>query len=275
MMKIDTIQMKNKTVELLDTIRQSTPLVHNITNFVVMNASANILLAVGAAPVMAHSRREVEDMAGLASALVLNIGTLEEKWIEAMVLAAKVANARGIPVVLDPVGAGATAYRSQMVATILRQASVSVIRGNASEVLSLIDASVTTKGVDSSLSVTDELADAAGAIAREHRCIVAISGENDLVTDGDQLLRVANGVPLMTRVTGLGCGLSAVTGAFCAAAGEDLFGAVAAAFGYYGVCGELAHGVSDRPGSFFTAFVDALFTAGSADIHEKLKFSQT
>jgi len=265
------MDMKTTAVELLDRIRERVPLVHNITNYVVMNASANILLALGAAPVMAHSRREVEEMAGLAGALVLNIGTLEEKWIEAMLLAAKTADVRGIPIVLDPVGAGATTYRSQAVATILRQASVSVIRGNASEVLSLADAGVTTKGVDSSLSVTDELADAAGELAREHGCIVAISGEKDLITDGDRVLRVANGVSLMTRVTGLGCGLSAVAGAFCAAAGGDLLEAVAAAFGYYGLCGELAHDVSDRPGSFFTAFVDALYSAGADDIRENLK----
>ena len=265
------MNMKTTAVELLDRIRTRVPLVHNITNYVVMNASANILLALGAAPVMAHSRREVEEMAGLAGALVLNIGTLEESWVEAMLLAAKAANARGIPIVLDPVGAGATAYRSQAVATLLRQASVSVIRGNASEVLSLAVAGVTTKGVDSSLSVTAELAGAAGEIAREHGCIVAISGEKDLVTDGDQVLRVANGVALMTRVTGLGCGLSAVTGAFCAVADGDLLAATAAAFGYYGLCGELAHDVSDRPGSFFTAFVDTLYSAGADDIQENLK----
>jgi len=265
------MNMKKKTADLLDRIRVRAPLVHNITNFVVMNSSANILLALGASPVMAHSRREVAEMAALAGALVLNIGTLEEKWIEAMLQAARTANGRGIPVILDPVGAGATAYRSQAVATILHNASVSVIRGNASEVLSLAVADVTTKGVDSSLAVSAEMAAAAGAIAREHGCIVAISGEKDLVTDGDRVLRVANGVPLMTRVTGLGCGLSAVTGAFCAVAEGDLLEAVAAAFGYYGLCGELAHAVSNRPGSFFTAFVDALYAAGTGEIQEHLK----
>jgi hydroxyethylthiazole kinase len=265
------MDMKNTTAELLDKIRTSAPLVHNITNFVVMNASANILLALGASPVMAHSRREAADMAAMAGALVLNIGTLEEQWIEAMLLAAGAANQRGIPVILDPVGAGATGYRSQTVKRILGAAKISVIRGNASEVLSLADDDVKTKGVESSLSLTDAIVDAAGAIARQHGCIVAVSGEKDLITDGGRVLRVANGVPLMTRVTGLGCGLTAVVGAFCAVAGEGLLSAAAAAFGFYGLCGELALGVSNRPGSFYTAFLDVLYSAGADEIREHLR----
>ena len=267
------MELKHTAAGWLDAIRTTAPLVHNITNFVVMNSSANILLALGASPVMAHSRREVEAMTNLAGALVLNIGTLEEKWIEAMLLAAQAANRRGIPVILDPVGAGATAYRSQAVDTILRQAAVSVIRGNASEILSLAVDEVTTKGVDSSLSISTEIAAVAGAIAREHGCVVGISGDKDLITDGDRVLRVANGVPLMTRVTGLGCGLSAVIGAFCAVADGDLLNATAAAFGFYGLCGELAHDVGDRPGSFATAFVDALYAAAADDIHARLRIS--
>lgn len=241
---------------------------HNITNFVVMNPSANILLALGASPVMAHSREEVAEMAAMAGALVLNIGTLSETWIEAMVLAARAANEQGIPVILDPVGAGATRYRTQTAKRILREVNISVIRGNASEVLSLAVADVKTRGVDSSLSLSDEIVDVAGAIARQHGCIVAVSGEKDLSTDGGRVLRVANGVPLMTRVTGLGCGLSAVIGAFCAVDRDDLLDATAAAFGFYGLCGELALGISDRPGSFFVAFLDTLYSAGGAEIRD-------
>ncbi|WP_319407832.1 hydroxyethylthiazole kinase [uncultured Desulfosarcina sp.] len=265
------MDMKATTVDCLETIRTTAPLVHNITNFVVMNPSANILLALGASPVMAHSRKEAADMAAMAGALVLNIGTLAEKWIEAMLLAAKAANQRGIPVILDPVGAGATSYRTRTVKHILDEVKISVIRGNASEVLSLAVDDVMTRGVDSSLSLSDEIVDAAGTIARQHGCIVAISGENDVITDGGRVFRVANGVPLMTRVTGLGCGLSAVVGAFCAAARHDLLTAAAAAFGFYGLCGELAFETSDRPGSFFVAFLDSLYTAGSAEIDERLK----
>lgn len=263
--------MQKTTAELLAAIRKNAPLVHNITNFVVMNSSANILLALGASPVMAHSRREVGEMAAMAGALVINIGTLAESWVEAMLLAAKTANEKGIPVILDPVGAGATVYRSQAVQTILDETNIAVIRGNASEVLSLMVADVKTKGVDSSVAVSDELVGAAGAIARQHGCIVAISGATDLVTDGDRMLRVTNGVPLMTRVTGLGCGLSAVVGAFCTQADADRLAAVAAAFGFYGLCGELALAVSDRPGSFYVAFLDALSAAGPAEIDAQLK----
>jgi hydroxyethylthiazole kinase len=267
------MDMETRTIALLDQIRSTAPLVHNITNLVVTNISANILLALGASPVMAHSRREAADMAAMAGALVLNIGTLTEKWVEAMLLAAKAANARGIPVILDPVGAGATAYRTDTARRILAETSIDVIRGNASEVFSLADAKVKTKGVDSSLSLSDEMIDAAGAIAREHGCIVAVSGERDLVTDGAAVLRVANGVPLMTRVTGLGCGLSAVVGAFCAAGRDDLVAAAAAAFGFYGLCGELAFAVSDRPGSFGVAFLDALYTTGREAIRGRLKIN--
>ena len=150
------------------------------------------------------------------------------------------------------------------------KSNISVIRGNASEVLSLAVDDVKTKGVDSSLSLSDEIVAAAGAIARQHACIVAISGEKDIITDGTRMFRVANGVPLMTRVTGLGCGLSAVAGAFCAVARDDLLAATAAAFGFYGLCGELALAVSDRPGSFFVAFLDSLYSAGSDEIHKHL-----
>jgi hydroxyethylthiazole kinase len=125
--------------------------------------------------------------------------------------------------------------------------------------------------VDSSLSLSEANVDAAGAIARQHGCIVAISGESDLITDGHRTLRVTNGVPLMTRVTGLGCGLSAVSGAFCAVARDDMMAAVAAAFGFYGLCGELALGISDRPGSFFVAFLDSLYSVGSVEIREHLR----
>ena len=264
--------MKSTAIELLDKIRRDAPLVHNITNFVVMNPTANILLALGASPVMAHSRQEVAEMAGLAGALVINIGTLSEIWVEAMLLAARAANKRGIPVILDPVGSGATAYRTRTALNILRETEVAVIRGNASEVLSLADDSIKTKGVDSSLAVSSETEGVVREIARQYGCVVAISGATDLITDGERLLRVGNGVPVMTRVTGLGCGLSTVVAAFCAVAGgTDRLAATAAAFGFYGLCGELAARVDARPGSFFTAFLDCLYSAGRKEIDELLR----
>lgn len=267
--------LETTTCDLLAGIRRSAPLVHNITNHVVMNSTANILLALGASPVMAHSRREVAEMATLAGALVLNIGTLSQAWRDAMLLAARAANAKGIPVVLDPVGAGATAYRTETARRILGEADIAVIRGNASEILALTDATVQTRGVDSSMDLCDASAAAANALAREHGCVVGVSGARDLITDGAASFRVANGVPLMTRVTGLGCGLSAVVGAFCAEApGSGRLAAVAAAFGYYGVCAEMAHTVSDRPGSFFVAFLDALYSAGNDDLRGRLQIDR-
>ncbi|MBR9981131.1 MAG: hydroxyethylthiazole kinase [Desulfatitalea sp.] len=265
------------TIAALDRLRRQAPLIHNITNFVVMETTANILLAVGASPVMAHCRAEVEEMVSLAGALVLNIGTLQEDWVEAMCLAGKKANALRIPVILDPVGAGATQLRNRAVRTIMARCRITVLRGNASEVLSLVSADVRTKGVDSSLDLSDAGVAAAKALARDARCIVAISGAADCITDGHRVCRVDNGQPLMTRVTGVGCGLSAVTGAFCAVADGNTgcFDATVAAFGFYALCGDRAIRTSDKPGTFFTAFLDRLYDTGPDEIRALLKVRET
>lgn len=260
------------TTEALSRIRERSPLIHNITNFVVMNSSANILLAIGAAPVMAHCRSEVEEMTSMAGALVLNIGTIEGAWLESMLLAARTANTNRIPVILDPVGAGATKLRSDAVNKILEDCTVSVLRGNGSEVLSLVDQDTRTRGVDSTLAFSDAMVDAAKEIVADRGCVVAISGEEDCITDGKQVFRVKNGHPIMTRITGTGCGLSAVVAAFCAVEEEkNIAVATAAAFGFYGLCGELAAEASSGPGSFETAFLDRLYTAGEEEIREYLK----
>ncbi len=266
-MKIDTY-----TIETLNRIRQSAPLIHNITNFVVMNTTANILLAIGASPVMAHCRAEVEEMTSLAGALVLNIGTLQEDWIESMICAAKTANSIGIPVILDPVGAGATQLRTRAVKKIMKECSISVLRGNASEILSLDFSHIKTKGVDTSLSLSDEMINAAKKMALDKECIIAISGEEDCITDGNRVFRVRNGQPIMTRVTGVGCGLTAVTAAFCAVADkEELIKAATAAFAFYGLCADLAIKTSDKPGSFYVAFLDCLYSIGNEEIKTFLK----
>ncbi|MBU1172001.1 MAG: hydroxyethylthiazole kinase [Proteobacteria bacterium] len=252
-------------------IKKTSPLIHNITNFVVMNSSANILLALGASPVMAHAKEEVNDMAALAGALVLNIGTLQEDWVDAMIRAGKAANEKKIPVILDPVGAGATSFRTLSVKRIMDECKVSVLRGNASEILSLVDSSVKTKGVDSSIGLTDNMVETFSHLASQNKMVVAVSGEVDCITDGTQVFRVKNGHPLMTRVTGIGCGLSAVVGAFCAVMPEDLACTTAAALGFYGLCGEVAARINDKPGSFYTAFVDCLYTVGPGDIQNCLR----
>ncbi len=223
----------------LQAVRRQAPLVHNITNFVVMNVSANALLAVGASPVMAHAREEVEHMVGIAQALVLNIGTLEPDWIEAMRMALQAARARGVPVVLDPVGAGATPYRNAAIGELLRSGAPSVVRGNGSEVMSVAGVAAATKGVDSAAS-SGEALDAARALARDLQAVVCISGADDHVVDaGGRWATLSNGHPWMTKVTGVGCSASALIGAF-AAVQSDRWRATVSAMAVLGVVGELA-----------------------------------
>ena len=163
--KVVMTVIESDTIEFLARIRQKAPLIHNITNFVVMNSSANILLAIGASPVMAHCRAEVEEMTSMSSALVLNIGTIQEDWLDSMICAAKTANSVGIPVILDPVGSGATRLRTDAINKIMENSSISVLRGNCSEVLSLGSAAIKTKGVDSSLSGNEGIIEAARQMA--------------------------------------------------------------------------------------------------------------
>jgi hydroxyethylthiazole kinase len=266
--------MNDTAIELLARIKQRSPLIHNITNFVVMNSSANILLALGASPIMAHCQAEVEEMTAMAGALVLNIGTLQEDWVAAMISAGQKANTFGTPVILDPVGAGATALRTTSAQTILESCSVAVLRGNASEVLALKSPAIKTRGVDSSLGLSGEGVAAVAEMARTQDCIIAVSGETDCITDGRRIFRVANGQPLMTKVTGIGCGLSAVTAAFCAVSDGDHLAAATAAFAFYGLCADLAIRDSDQPGSFFVAFLDRLYSTGPAEIEAGLKISE-
>ena len=236
------MEIQAYTIEALAKIRQKAPLIYNITNFVVMNSSANILLSCGASPVMAHCQAEVEEMTSLASSLVLNIGTLQEDWLESMICAAKTANSIGIPVILDPVGAGATKFRTEAVNKIMKNCFITVLRGNCSEILSLVSSDIKTKGVDTSLSLSDEIVNVAKQMAIDKKCVIAISGEEDCITDGVQVFRVKNGQPIMTKVTGSGCGLTAVTAAFCAVEDENRTKATAAAFAFYGLCSDLAFG---------------------------------
>ncbi|MFO7839720.1 MAG: hydroxyethylthiazole kinase [Desulfosalsimonadaceae bacterium] len=263
--------MEQFTIDALEQIRSRSVLVHSITNLVVMSTTANILLAVGASPVMAHAFEEVEEMTARADALVLNIGTLEQSWLESMIAAGRRANAEGIPVILDPVGAGATAFRSASARRIMDECRISVLRGNASEVLSLASSEVETRGVESSISMQDHMVPAVQDMALAEGCVVAVSGEHDCVTDGRRVFRIKNGQSLMTRITGIGCGLSALAAAFCGVLRESFAEATAAAHGYYGLCGDLAITVSDRPGSFYSAFLDRLYATGKEEINNSLK----
>lgn len=254
----------------LKAVREKKPLIHNITNFVVMNFTANALLSMGASPVMAHAANEVEEMVGLAGALVLNIGTLTDDWIESMILAGKKASGMKTPVILDPVGARATSLRTDSAKRIIDEVKISVIRGNASEVLSLRDKDSKTKGVDAIHSV-DEAAGTALILARELKTTLAITGPVDLITDGLRVIRVQNGHPLMERVTGTGCAATAVIGAFLAI-DEDPVSAAASALAFFGLAGEIAAKKASAPGSFMILMLDALFEITPETLREGCKF---
>jgi hydroxyethylthiazole kinase len=250
-------------------LRERKPLVHQITNYVVMNETANATLALGALPVMAHAREEVEEMVGLAGALVLNIGTLSPHWIDAMLLAARAANERGAPVVLDPVGAGATRYRTETAKRILDEGGVTVLRGNAGEVATLVGAKAEVRGVES-MGTGDDPAALAREAARSLGLVASVTGPVDHVSDGERVLAIANGHPLLASITGTGCMSSAITGCFLSVAESPLDGA-AEALVAFGVAGEdAAHGAKG-PGSFHVALYDALAALDPATLDGRAK----
>jgi hydroxyethylthiazole kinase len=222
----------------ISAVRERSPLVHSITNFVVMNLNANVLLAAGASPVMAHAHEEVQAMAGIAQSLVLNIGTLEPSWIESMRLALLTASQRGIPTVLDPVGAGATAYRNESIELLLNSASPTVIRGNGSEIMSVAGANVQTRGVDSGAAANDALGSARALVGRTGG-VVCVSGPTDHIVDATRWALLSNGHPWMTKITGVGCSATALIGAFCAVQ-PDAWRATVSAMALMGVVGEVA-----------------------------------
>ena len=262
-------QLAQQASENLRTLRTKKPLIHNITNYVVMNYTANALLACGASPVMAHAPEEVEEMVSFAGALVLNIGTLTNAWIDSMLIAGKKANELNIPVVLDPGGSGATKLRTESAKRLINELSVSVIRGNASEVLSLAREGSRTKGVDSIHSV-EEAADAALVLAKELNSTLAITGPTDLITDGERIYKVLNGHELMGFVTGTGCTATALIGAFLSVDNEPV-SATATALAYFGLAGEKGAATSKGPGTFQIALLDALFTIDEEELGEKLR----
>jgi hydroxyethylthiazole kinase len=253
----------------LGVIRERRPLVHNITNYVVMNETANAILALGALPVMAHAKEEVREMVGLAGALVLNIGTLSEDWIEAMILAGEAANEGGIPVVLDPVGAGATAYRTAAARHILRAVNVTALRGNAGEVATLVGVEAEVRGVESVAAAHDS-AGLAREAASSLGLVASVTGPVDHVSDGERSAAVANGHPLLASITGTGCMSTAITGSFLAA-NDDPFEAAVEALVAFGVAGENAALDAKGPGSFHVNLYDALAALDPATLSERAK----
>lgn len=238
-----------------DAVRRGSPLVQNVTNYVAMDLSANALLAAGASPAMVHAREEAADFARIADAVVVNVGTLSPAWVEAMHAAAEVAVERNIPWVLDPVGVGATPYRTR-VATELLERGPTVLRGNASEILALAGAAEGGRGVDSTHDAGDAI-EAAADLAAMTKGVVAVTGAADVVTDGSRTVTVAGGHPMMAKITALGCAASALVGAF-AAAGKDVFTGTTAALSVLGVAGERAATDSPGPGTLRWRILDEL-----------------
>jgi hydroxyethylthiazole kinase len=253
--------------ESLRALREQKPLVHQITNYVVMNETANATLALGALPVMAHAREEVEEMVAIAGALVLNIGTLSPHWVDAMLAAGRAANECGVPVVLDPVGAGATRYRTETAKRILDEVNVAVLRGNAGEVATLVGVEAEVRGVES-IGGGDP-AQVARAAATQLGVVASVTGAVDHVSDGERVVAIANGHPLLASITGTGCMSSAVTGCFLAVAAP--FDAAVEALVAFGVAGEDAAVGAKGPGSFHVNLYDALAALDPATLDSRAR----
>jgi hydroxyethylthiazole kinase len=254
---------------LLD-VRERRPLVHQITNYVVMNETANATLALGALPVMAHAPEEVEELASIAGALVLNIGTLSRHWVDAMLLAGKAANAANVPVVLDPVGVGATTLRTDTAKRILSEVDVAILRGNSAEIAALSGIDAEIRGVE---AIGAEAGNAAIARAAAERLgvVASVTGPVDHVADRARMLAVANGDPLLATITGSGCMSTALTGCFAAVRRESPLEAAAFALATLGVAGEDAARAAKGPGTFHAGLYDALYGLTRETLDERAR----
>ncbi|TWN05122.1 Hydroxyethylthiazole kinase [Bacillus licheniformis] len=253
----------------IELVRKQKPLVHNMTNNVVTNFTANGLLALGASPVMAYAREEAADMAKIAGALVLNIGTLSRESVEAMIIAGKSANEHGVPVIFDPVGAGATPFRTESAQAIMRKVKVSAVRGNAAEIANTLGEDWLIKGVDAGEESGDRT-ELAKKAAKLWDTAVIITGSEDVITDGTKTYTVGNGHQLLTKVTGTGCLFTSVIGAFCAVE-KDVCRAAVSAAAFYGTAAELAAAKTESrgPGSFQIEFLNQLAAVEAMDIKER------
>lgn len=246
----------------LNLIRERRPLIHNVTNYVSAEWVANGLLALGAAPVMAHAPEEIDDIVKISQALVLNIGTLDAACVKSMKLALKAAADAGIPVVLDPVGAGATTYRTQVARELLSQGGITVIRGNPSEICALVGGKPTTRGVETSL-LPNEAYESSQKLFDEFGCVVVASGPDDLILGHSRNIRVYNGTAMMARVTGMGCLVTSIIAAFCAVQKDSTL-AAAHAMVYACIVGERAAMECPGLGSYKVSYLDYL-----SDLEEK------
>jgi hydroxyethylthiazole kinase len=254
----------------LEAIRRDRPLVHSITNFVVMNETANAILCLGALPIMSHAVEEVAEMVGIAGALVLNIGTLQPDWIEAMVVAGKRANELGIPVILDPVGAGATKLRTESSRRLLEEVKVSITRGNKGEIAALAGVDSVVKGVES-ISASASSEEVARRFAKAWGCCAAVTGVVDVVHDDSRIAHIGNGHEMLSKLVGTGCMSDVIVAAF-AAVNPDPFAAACGALVTFGIAGEMAAEVSgDKPGTFHVELYNTLHAIDSDQIRSRAK----
>ncbi len=263
--------LEHALTEALERLRQEAPLIHNITNQVVANVTANALLAIGASPAMVQAEQEVRDFVPKAAALVINIGTLTAPQLAAMHAAVEMAGAIGRPWILDPVAAGATPFRLAAARALIRQRP-SVVRGNASEILALAGEAGQSKGVDSAHG-SEAALHAARHLAESHGAVVAVTGAVDYVTDGQGVLAIANGHPMLTRVTGMGCTATALIGAFLGAGIAPMVAAVTG-LAVLGVVGEMAAEQANAPGSFQQRVLDGLYLLDGASLAQRARLSQ-
>ncbi|MBM4430477.1 MAG: hydroxyethylthiazole kinase [Chloroflexi bacterium] len=262
-------ELYEKIAQLRERIRQQRPLLHHITNFVVMNDTANITLHIGALPVMAHAREEVGEMAQAAGALVLNPGTLSPEWVEAMLVAGRAANELDIPIVLDPVGAGATSLRTQSNLRLLRELKVAIVRGNSGEIGALTGLGGVVKGVET-VEEVKEPQQVADALARQYGVTAAITGPRDIISDGERVLAVDNGHAMLKTITGTGCSATTMIAAF-AAVERDYLLATAAGLVCYGLAAELAAAEARGPATFKAALFDAIYNLSAEQIRRGAK----
>ncbi|MDI3317617.1 MAG: hydroxyethylthiazole kinase [Bacillota bacterium] len=262
-----------EAARLLAELRRRRPLVHHITNLVVTHSTANLTLALGASPVMAYAVEEVAEMAASAQVLLLNIGTLTVPELEAALVAGRAANAAGVPVLLDPVGAGATRFRREACLRILGEVRVAAIRGNASEMATLAGRAAEQRGVDAAGTHGEaERAELAREVARRYGCVAAVTGARDWLSDGRRSIACDNGHPLLAQVTGTGCMASTAVASFLAV-GDDPLRAAAAALGAFGLAAEWAAQGAAGPGSFEVALLDRVAALRPVDLEEGLRLA--
>ena len=277
------MEINKKIVELLNNVKEKNPLVHHITNYVTVNDCANITLAIGASPVMSDDINEVNEMVSLSSSLVINIGTLSSISIEAMIKAGKRANELNIPVILDPVGAGATSYRRETAKRIISEVKLAVIRGNLSEIKTLYGMETKTKGVDTCDNVSvngNELTkrkEMARALASKLNTVVAITGEVDIITDGKTLYTVSNGHKIMCKVTGTGCMCTSLIGSYLGACDNNLIAALAGVVSM-GIAGEVAYEELDKnnegTGTLKVKILDVIYNLAEVVIKKRSKINE-